>query len=48
MATKIEGFFSKTATYIGILSYITTAMCTNLHKLTSCHRNMYDIKYQGK
>ena len=47
MATKIEVFFQNSAAYIGIMSYINTVMCTNLHKLTSCHR-MYDIKYQGK
>ena len=48
MATKIEVFLlQNSATYIGIMSNITTVMCTNIHKLTSCH-NMYDIKYQGK
>ena len=47
MATKIEVFFQNSATYIGILSNITTVMYTNLYKLTSCHR-IYDIKYQGK
>ncbi len=31
---------------IGILSNITTVMCTNLHKLTSCHRNKYYVWYQ--
>ena len=47
MATKNDFFSQNSATYIRILSNITTVMYTNLYKLTSCHR-MYGIKYQGK
>ena len=35
MATKIEVFFFKTATYIRIMSNINTVMFTNLHKVIS-------------
>ena len=35
MATKIEGFFLNSATYIGIMSNINTVMFTNFHKLIS-------------